>query len=140
MKVKIQLTIEGDLPEKYTTPMRLEEVRKKVENDAKELFGEYEIWGEFFGNDDQIYTLFLKSVKAGVVRNAEPKKESEVKKLKDSAISRFSGIPNVSEVLEPKLKKLLTKVFVQGSRAVQRAVEKRRKREEEDLKKSTFRF
>ena len=62
--MKFIITIEGNLPLKYQTRSNLKRLEKRISGDAEARFGEYEIWGEYFGDDDEIYALFLKSVKA----------------------------------------------------------------------------
>jgi len=61
MEVKATIELRGELPKKYMN--RLKKVSKRIKDDASEMFGEYEIWGEFFGDDPEVYALFLTDVK-----------------------------------------------------------------------------
>ena len=56
--MKVIITLEGDFPKKYMKYKK--DIIERIENDAEDVFGDYEIWGEFFpGDDENIYTLFL---------------------------------------------------------------------------------
>ena len=57
---KIIITLEGDLPNKYKK--RKKEIIEKIKFDAEGLFNEYEIWGEFFGDNENLYTFYLTDV------------------------------------------------------------------------------
>lgn len=59
--VKVNIELTGNLPKKYLS--RLREVSDWIKDDACKTFGEYEIWGEFFGDDPEVYTFFLTGVK-----------------------------------------------------------------------------
>ena len=64
-QVGVVVTIEaiGLLPEKYLTPQWVKKIEDRIKDYLTDKLGEYEIWGEFFGNDENVYALFLDSVK-----------------------------------------------------------------------------
>ena len=65
-RLNIQINLSGELPEEYITTKWLDKIKQRILDDAKETFGEYEIWGEYFGNDDEIYAFFLRDVNINV--------------------------------------------------------------------------
>ena len=61
--IKVTITLEGNLPSKYLTPKHKKRIEERIKDDVMDTLGEYEIWGEFFGKDSDIYALFLENVK-----------------------------------------------------------------------------
>lgn len=59
-EIKIVINMVGSLPEKYLKYRK--RIEQRIEDDVEEILGEYEIWGEFFGNDENVYAFFLEDV------------------------------------------------------------------------------
>ncbi len=71
--VEVTIRLVGQLPKKYLTLQQIKRIEDRIRGDIIEQLGEYEIWGEFFGSDENIYALFLDSVKLNQKRLvAEP--------------------------------------------------------------------
>lgn len=62
MRVEVNIKLVGELPDDCLGKKNKELIKKHLMNGAGEVFGEYEIWGELFGNDDNVYALFLDDV------------------------------------------------------------------------------
>lgn len=62
VRSKVTITMEGDLPYEAFSKKYKSLIEKRIQGDVLEQLGEYEIRGEFFGDDERIYALFLNGV------------------------------------------------------------------------------
>jgi len=62
----VTITLSGDLPEKAFKESQKRRLEERIKEDVEDILGEYEIWGEFFGEDPEVYALFLRGVEINV--------------------------------------------------------------------------
>lgn len=93
----VTITMAGDLPSVAFTAKEKKALEEAIQDSIIEILGEYEIWGERFGNDENVYALFLRDVE---LTRKQP--ESEKKKRTKSATKKSSS----SRASQAKLKKL----------------------------------
>ncbi len=61
--VRITIELRGRFPEKHLTRKNIKRIEDRIKEAATPEFAQYDFLGEFFGNDPDMYALFLGPVK-----------------------------------------------------------------------------
>lgn len=82
----VTITMVGDLPSVAFAKKEKEALEEAIKDSVVDMLGEYEIWGERFGNDENVYALFLRDVKLSRTESTanKKKKRSAVRKQASS--------------------------------------------------------
>jgi hypothetical protein len=99
VRSQVIITMEGDLPHEAFSKKYKPLIEGRIQNSITDKLGEYEIHGEFFGDDDEVYALFLNGVKLEEKTDGQDPSKSIIKTLE----SRIKS-------LESELKKTETKL------------------------------
>jgi len=75
---EITITLTGDLPDIAFTDEFKSQIEKRVEESVSEELGEFEIWGELFGNDDNVYAMFLDKVELEQLQGQEDLAQDDI--------------------------------------------------------------
>ena len=89
---KVTITMSGDLPHEAFSKKNKEDIEKRIEDSVIEQLGEYEIDGEFFGNDESVYALFYRKTAL-----------EEAGDGKDPNVEKISSLEKTVKSLQKKL-------------------------------------
>jgi len=76
---EVTITMKGDLPDVAFSKKNKARIENRIKEEVIEGLGEYEIWGEFFGDDPEVYALFLYSVNLEEKTDGEDASEIDTK-------------------------------------------------------------
>ena len=82
-----------------------DKIEKQIQESVTDELGEYEIWGEFFGRDDNVYALFLKNVRLEEDVDREDQKNKKIKETIKSLESRLKEATKELDVYRTKPEK-----------------------------------